>query len=64
MTKKDYILIADAIRTSNKCISRVNGANENADEIVEEIVQALCFNLSSNNPRFDMRKFCAYIYIK
>jgi hypothetical protein len=56
MTKKNYELIALAIREAIACTGTTRQAT------IENIVANLCDKLLKDNPRFDMRKFCQAIY--
>ena len=51
MTRKDYVLIADALRRSKP--------ESYSDEIIawNDVVNNLCINLEYENDRFDEKKF-------
>ena len=57
MTKKDYIKIADAIRTVDNTLYVSNSHSER--EAVAEVVDNLCYVLKQDNPRFDSYRFKA-----
>lgn len=52
MTKKDYILIADAIAKAFP--EALTYAQEEAQT---DVIESLCTALKRDNPRFDERKF-------
>jgi len=56
MTKKDYILIAEALRVSRKCVA--------TDEMVrgiDDAVENICVNLKRDNTRFNPEHFRAVV---
>lgn len=57
MTKKDYILIAKAIkkqRSHEMTLYEDGGSNI---EVVDAVAQALAYELQLENPRFDKQRF-------
>jgi len=56
MTKKDYELIAKAIRRVKDEILGNIGCND-LDDVVEAAVDSLIYSLIQDNPRFDEDKF-------
>ena len=56
MTKKDYELIAKAIRRVKDEILGNIGCND-LDDVVEATVDSLIYSLIQDNPRFDEDKF-------
>jgi hypothetical protein len=59
MTKKDYIIIANAIK---QALAITKGKGEKYG--VELVVSKLSQELQKENNRFDIKKFCQAIYIK
>jgi hypothetical protein len=56
MTRKDYIIIAEALRVSRKMVA--------TDEMVrgiDDAVESLTINLKTDNPRFDKPHFVAVV---
>lgn len=51
MTKKDYILIAEAIEKHRKSYGG------RTDSVVKEVVHALCTAFEMDNSRFDAMRF-------
>lgn len=62
MTKKDYILIADAIIAAN-AETGVNSQAElrGANKMLLNVMASLTRALASDNPRFQSRRFQDYI---
>lgn len=65
MTKKDYELIAENIKT---CVNRVKNTRNDADQIINSIFYGLVANLAQDleqeNPRFNPIKFMEACGIK
>ncbi len=62
MTRKDYWLIANALRDSRQGITgpgAPNGAPKTADDMFYAALCNLATALESDNPRFDRRRFAA-----
>lgn len=59
MTKKDYIIIAEAIKQA-LAITKSKGEKYGVELVVSKLSQAL----QGDNNRFDIRRFCQAIYIK
>jgi len=62
MTKKDYILIADAIKLTFEQIKsdKIN-PTLTADEAVQYLIAQLIPRFAKDNPRFDAQRFAKYI---
>jgi hypothetical protein len=63
MTRKDYVLIADAlVSAAYNTGAKVRGEGaEAADAMLTEVVNALCHDLQRDNPRFSAGQFRKYI---
>ena len=59
MTRKDYILIADAI--SENMLYHVSNKNDVKDVDFKGLVSSLCWRLKSDNNNFDADRFKEYI---
>ena len=61
MTRKDYVLIAEALKDSKP--TTWDGSTEQFDNGAYTAwlssVRMLCYRLSQNNPRFDRERFLA-----
>ena len=60
MTRKDYVLIASAIKQTinNEAWDEENGAySEVAEEVFKALVSTLGYKLLLDNPRFHQAKF-------
>lgn len=57
MTKKDYIIIATAISQAVREVPAQASAKSAAKSIIEHVSHAL----QIDNPKFDARRFIAYI---
>ena len=55
MTRKDYVLLAGALKESRPIW---DVADERLDQW-QETVRAIVYALETDNPRFDYDKFCA-----
>ena len=58
MTKKDYNDIAAILKDQYDWY----GPNQQAGEVITDIVDGLCGVFSADNPRFDCKRFKAAIY--
>lgn len=56
MTRKDYIKIANALKTAND-----NRDHYSADDVFYILIHDLCDVLKADNNRFDKNKFINYI---
>lgn len=54
MTKKDYILIADALREARDGTVFWSGA---PDEVINLVANRIADKLQADNPRFDRKRF-------
>ena len=61
MTKKDYVLIAEAMRNVDYLLSNRNTFSFDVFPVICNIVAN---SLSSNNPRFDRNKFLTACGVK
>ena len=59
MTRKDYILIADAIREN--MLYYVTNKNDVKDVDLKGLLYSLCWRLRGDNDRFDSDRFKAYV---
>ena len=60
MTRKDYVLIADAIKES--ILYKPNDLNYKPIDVdLEGLIYGLCWRLKGDNNSFDSRRFKAYI---
>lgn len=57
MTRKDYVLIADAIAVVQGEVNRQQYAD--ADMVLARITEELSYELRATNPRFDRARFIA-----
>lgn len=57
MTRKDYVLIADAIATVQGEVNRSQYSDANM--VLARITEELAHELRSTNPRFDSARFIA-----
>lgn len=62
MTKKDYVIIADAIAASaRKALNISQGKRVELGDIHQCYVKSIAMALSHDNPRFDAGRFEKYI---
>ena len=62
MTRKDYKLIADAIKNANKRVWFHPEEESAAEQTIDTIVDKLCADLKRDNPAFDKQKFIDACY--
>ena len=60
MTKKDYILIAEAIVKSYITLYELDNSKKRADSLYT-LIDNLCLSLKEDNINFDCQKFILYI---
>lgn len=61
MTKKDYVLIADAIIEARKEFMRTYDMEEEGNEMLWSVITCMSAALKQNNHRFNEDKFQDYI---
>ena len=54
MTKKDYIIIAQAVKSARQ---NVGPAVKDRQQTIDEVVNLLCYALYGDNPKFVAQKF-------
>ena len=57
MTKKDYIIIAEAIKSAKVSLSYASVCMPETNRTIEHIVNNLAFTLAIENPLFDKVRF-------
>lgn len=58
MTKKDYILIARAIKNAREKVKNSKYYEIiKPDVAIDEVINLLCYELYGNNSKFDTKKF-------
>lgn len=61
MTRKDYILIAEALRKSLVREVELHGPDSDSAAIVRLVASQIAYALSTDNPRFDFEHFLAVV---
>jgi hypothetical protein len=61
MTKKDYVLIADALADGYRGVTLSHGQNDKADAMFVKVVHRISVALERDNSRFDRIRFEEYI---
>lgn len=60
MTRKDYVLIADAIAEVEAGLAVFGRPDESAQVTLRNVIEALDWRLSRDNPRFDSDRFARH----
>lgn len=61
MTRKDYILIAEALRDKRNCMDGADDVNGRMYETFWDTTERICGALYRDNPRFDREHFLAVV---